>query len=114
LETLIILLVAAGLSAAVVWWAMSPPVIRDQRRDPRARRPDRTTSPRPAPEDTGDGFVLMPDASPILDDDRPPAILSLLRLAVAIAVVSAIVVAAIALIGLLVKLQLDQYFRTGA
>ena len=114
METLIILVVAAGLSAAVVWWAMSPPVVRAQRRDPRTRLPDRTAPAAALPEEIGDGFVLMPDASPVPDDERPPAALSVLRLAVAIAVVSAVVVAAVALIGLLVKLQLDQYFRTGA
>ncbi len=58
--------------------------------------------------------MLMHDDSAILDDERPPAALSVLRLALAIAVVSAVVVAAVALIGVLVKLQLDQYFRTGA
>ena len=115
METLIILVVAAGLSAAVVWWAMSPPDVRAQRRVSRTRVGDRPASPGAVlPEETGDGFVLLADAGPIVDDERPPAALSLLRLAVAIAVVSAIVVATVALVGLLVKLQLDQYFRTGA
>ncbi len=114
METLIILVVAAGLSAAVVWWAMSPPDVRASRRTPRSRLPDRPASAAALPEEGGDAFVLMPDASPIPDEERPPAALSLLRLAVAIAVVSAVVVAAVALVGVLLKLQLDQYFRTGA
>lgn len=110
------MVVAAGMSAAVVWWAMSPPDVRARRRDPRMLLPRRpaTAAPVPVPEDAGEGFVLLPGATAAPDDERPPAALSLLRLAVAIAVVSAVVVAALALIGLLVKLQLDQYFRTGA
>jgi hypothetical protein len=110
-ETLIILVVAAALSAAVVWWAMSPPAVRASR-DPRPRRA------RPAPargtsEEPSDGFVLLPGDARIELEDRPNPAWSVVRLVAAIAIVSAIVVAAVALIGLFLKLQLDQYFTTG-
>ena len=113
METLVILVVAAGLSAAVVWWAMSP-TDAHRRSEPR-RPPGAPMRASPARvEETADGFVLLPGDDTAVPDDRPSAAWSLLRLALAIAIVSAVIVAAVALIGLLVKLQLDQYFTTGA
>ena len=111
METLVILVVAAGLSAGVVWWAMSPPEARTRRAAARRARPDR--SARPLVADDPDGFVLLPGAAPALSDDRPPAAWSLLRLVITIAIVAAVAVAALGLVGLFVKLQLDQYFTGG-
>ena len=59
----------------------------------------------------GDGFVLPP--APPAREDRPPPTLSVARLALTLAVTTAVLVAAAWLIGLLVKLQLDRYFRSG-
>ena len=98
-----ILVVAAGLSAAVVWWAMEPA------KPKRARKP-----PRPAvasvEDASSESFVLPPAQSSAIDEERPAAAWSLLRLVVTIAVVSAFVVAVLAAFALLVKLQLDEYF----
>jgi hypothetical protein len=104
-ESLVILVVAAGLSAAVVWWAMSPPEgrARPRRERPAARRAD-------VPRDEADGFVLLRGAARTVDEERPPAAWSLLRIALVIAVAIVVVVAVVGLIGLLVKVQLDQYF----
>lgn len=104
-----ILVVAAGLSAAVVWWAMSPP---DARTRPRRRRAaGSSTEAKPTAEEA-DGFVLLPGAPRMVEEDRPPAAWSLLRIAIALALAIALVVGAVGLIGLFLKLQLDQYFAT--
>jgi hypothetical protein len=125
-EVAIILAVATGLSAWVVWWAMQPPGRTREKparpRKPVVRRPRTTTTaaaPRPIFQTTGpepvseraggDGFGVLPSGTPIVDD-RPPRSLSLMRLALAIAFVAVLVVAALAVIGFLVKTQLDQYF----
>ena len=114
MEALVILVAAAGLSAAVVWWAMSPPATTAQR----PKRPTRRPAARPAPrtptaaEESGDVFVLLPGETAV-EDDRPPAALSVIRIVMAIAVVAAVVVATFAVIGFLLKLQLDGYFAGG-
>jgi hypothetical protein len=119
METVLILLVASSLSAAVVWWATAPPGGRMPRRF-RRRDPPRitftetfqTTGPEPADGPAEDGFVMLPSANvEEEEDDRPPAILSTLRLAFAIALVAALGVAVVSGVGFLVKLQLDQLLQ---
>jgi hypothetical protein len=124
METIVILVVAAGISAAVVWWATMPPgtSILPKRNKPSRRQAQhdalsfretfQSTGPdptpfRPAPDD---GFMAVQRAVP---DDRPPPVLSLLRLVFAIGLVAAIGVAVVALLGLLIKLQLDKYLGGG-
>lgn len=117
MDVAIILAVATGLSAWVVWWALQPPGrTREKPARPRkvtpapASRPIfQTTGPEPV-SSGGDGFGVLPSGAPTSIDDRPPRSLSLVRLALAIAFVAVLVVAALAVIGLLVKTQLDQYF----
>lgn len=118
METVLILLIAAGVSAGVVWWASTPPGTplipqRRQQEDtgfsPTLHDSFQTTGPEPVqPSARGpdDGFQLLPQA---VADDRPPRILSLIRIVFAIAFVAALGVATLALLGLLVKLQLDTY-----
>jgi hypothetical protein len=119
METVIILLVAAGLSAAVVWWASMPPgtPLLPRRRpssaesgfSPTLRESFQTTGPEPAPGPAAapeDTFTLLPQAVP---DDRPPRLISLIRLIFTIAFVAVLGVATLGLLGLLVKLQLDRY-----
>ena len=116
MEALVILVVAASLSAGVVWWGMSPPGGRASAKvkRPRRRGPPRptfqTTGPDPVEEPPGDGFVLLPGGSAVVHDDRPPATLSLVRLLLTITIVAAIAVATLALLGFVLKLQLDRYF----
>lgn len=107
MEALVILVVAAGLSAVVVWRAMAP------EGEAREKPPRRTfDSPEPlADEPRPEGFVLMPTDGPVIVDDRPPPALSLLRLVLTIAFVAALGVMVVAVLGWLVKLQLDQYFN---
>lgn len=62
---------------------------------------------------SSDFFVLRPSYVPPIREDRPPAGWSLARLALTIAVTTALLVAAASAIGFLVKLQLDRYFRSG-
>ncbi|MGH2692897.1 MAG: hypothetical protein ACRDHM_10415 [Actinomycetota bacterium] len=66
-----------------------------------------------APEIDGDFFVLHPSDSPVPRVDRPPPALSLARLALSVAVTTVLLVAVAWLIGFAVKVQLDQYFRSG-
>jgi hypothetical protein len=114
METVVIFAVSTLGSAAVVWWAMNPPQERARSREPRIsfRKAFQPTVPEPLPDEPGaDGFVLLPAAGmPVLPDDRPPRSLSLLRIVLTIAFVAGLGVAAVALIGILVKLQLDQFF----
>ncbi len=111
METIIILVVAAALSAAVVWWASAPP------RPPRRRKPTprpvtlresfQPTAPQPvaevAPEES---FIMLPQAAP---DDRPPPLLSVVRIALAIAFVALLAVGAITFLGFLLKVQIERY-----
>jgi hypothetical protein len=118
METVLILLIAAGLSAAVVWWASLPPgtPLLPRRREPQGdtgfsptfRESFQTTGPEPLPAAAApeEGFMVVPQGVP---DDRPPRIISLIRLVFAIGFVAALGVATLALLGLLVKLQLDRY-----
>jgi hypothetical protein len=122
MDTILILVIAAGLSAAVVWWASVPPgTPLVPRRRPRStdtgfqpsfRETFQTTGPEPSPARAAgpqDSFMLLPEGVP---DDRPPRFLSLLRLIFTIAFVAALGVATLALLGLLVKLQLDKFLSS--
>jgi hypothetical protein len=122
MDTILILVVAAGLSAAVVWWASMPPgTPLIPRRRPRTtdsgfqptfRESFQSTGPEPSPGRTAapeERFLALPQALP---DDRPPRFLSLLRLIFTIGFVAVLGVATLALLGLLVKLQLDKYLGT--
>jgi hypothetical protein len=118
METVLILLIAAGVSAGVVWWASTPPgtpliprrrLPEDTGFSPTLRESFQTTGPEPAqstatPPD--DGFQFLQQA---VADDRPPRILSVIRIIFAIGFVAALGVATLALLGLLVKLELDTY-----
>lgn len=114
METILILVVAAGLSAGVVWWAMAPPEGRPRGKESGRlsfRETFQTTGPDPLGEEPGpDGFVLLPADGAAVPDDRPSPTRSLLRIALAITFVAAVAVAVLALLGFLVKTQLDQYF----
>jgi hypothetical protein len=108
MESLVILVVAAGLSAAVVWWAMTP----SERRE---KTPRKVSVPEPSwvlSEDPGhDTFVMLPSSEPVRPDDRPSPALSLIRLVLTIAFVAGVAVAVLTVLGWLIKLQLDEYFR---
>jgi hypothetical protein len=60
----------------------------------------------------GEVFVLSPSGAPPRED-RPPPTISFVRLALTLAVTTALLVAVAWVIGLLVKLQLDRYFSSG-
>jgi hypothetical protein len=117
-EAFLILAVAAGLSAVVVWWATNLPG-RSRPKAPRtaSRSPPRATAAlpeasatEPAPASDGGRFVLLPTDSDEPVDDRPRPVWSLLRLALTIAFFAALGVGVLAVLGYLVKTQLDQYF----
>jgi hypothetical protein len=61
----------------------------------------------------GDVFVLPPLGAQPVREDRPPPTISVVRLALTLAVTTALLVAVAWVVGLLVKLQLDRYFRSG-
>lgn len=113
MEAFVILAVAAGLSAVVVWWATNPPGARP---GPRGSRTPSAQARSPQPEaevddEPGPGrFVLVPSDSIEPPDDRPPPAVSLVRLAVTITFFAALGVGVLAVLGLLVKTQLDHYF----
>ena len=107
-----ILVAAAGLSAAGFWWWMSRP---PDRRGGRERGTSRLVGfGNPGDEAASDVFVFAPSADPAIRDDRPPRSVSMARLALAIAVWTVLLVAAAWAIGLFLKLQLDRYFLSGA
>ncbi|MGH2675971.1 MAG: hypothetical protein ACRDH1_11245 [Actinomycetota bacterium] len=109
MESLVILVVAAGLSAAVVWWAMAPSDRRAREKPPR-----KVSVPEPSwvltEEPRHDTFVMLPSSGPVATDDRPSPALSLIRLVLAIAFVAGIGVVVVTVLGWLVKIQLDHYF----
>lgn len=61
----------------------------------------------------GDVFVLTPSRAPPIREDRPPPTISVVRLALTLAVTTAVLVAVAWVGGLLLKLQLDRYFSSG-
>ena len=99
---LLLLVALAGLAAAAFWWRMS-----------RSQGDEEPVPVRPAEVD-GELFVLHPSDDPPPRGDRPPPALSVARIAAAVAVTTALLVAVAWLIGLLVKVQLDGYFRSGS
>ena len=105
-ETFVILVGAAGLAASVVWWASMPRRPRPRSAPPRPVRfrDTFTTAPDPplAPDVDADDAWLASAAT----DDRPSAIVALMRLALTITVVAAVAVGAIAGLWLLVRSQL--------
>ena len=111
MESLIILVVAAALSAAVVWWAMAPTDRRGAEKAPR-----KVSVPEPSwvlsEDPQHDAFVMLPSSEePVEAEDRPPPALSLVRLVLTIAFVAGAAVAVLTVLGWLIKLQLDEYFR---
>ena len=66
-----------------------------------------------AGEAGGDFFVLHPAEGPAPRIDRPPPVRSLARLALTVALTTALLVAVAWLIGFIVKVQLDRYFTSG-
>jgi hypothetical protein len=110
MESLVILVVVAGLSAAVVWWAMTPSDRRGGEKTPR-----KVTVPEPSwvlsEDPRHDAFVMLPTSDPMEAEDRPSPALSLVRLVLTIAVVAGVAVAVLTALGWLIKLQLDEYFR---
>lgn len=114
MESFIILAVAAGLSAVVVWWALGEPGGRPKPKEPRrvqkAKEPRRGQT-KAAEEDVNhEEFVLLPSESPVPADDRPPSALSVARLALTIAVFAVLGVGVLTVLGILVRNQLDRFF----
>lgn len=107
METLVILLVAAGIAAGVVWWVSSPREVTARHR-PRTitfRETFQTTMPEPAAGIADDGFAL--DSA--VPEEPPRRFMALIRIALTIAVVAVVAVGAIGGLWLLVKMQLDKY-----
>ena len=105
MESFIILAFAAGVSAVVVWWAMGQPGGRT--------KPVKTGPlPRvlPEQEQPAERFVLLPTETPLPADDRPSSALSVVRLAVTIAVFAVLAVGVLTALGFVIKSQLDRYF----
>lgn len=107
-----ILVAAAGLGAAGVWWWLS------RSADRRGR--DRRGAPRlvgfggtAADDAREDFFVFAPSAEAAFPEDRPRAGMTLARLALTIAITTVVLVAAAWVTGFLLKLQLDRYFLSG-
>lgn len=109
MESLVILVVAAGLSAAVVWRAMTPSERRGGQKSPR-----KVSVPEPSwvlsEEPRNDAFVMLPSSEPVRADDRPSPAWSLFRLILTIAFVAGVAVAVLSVLGWLIKTQLDEYF----
>jgi hypothetical protein len=104
--TLVLLVALAALTAAAFWWSMS-----------RSRGSGGSEGERPAsgaPEVDGEFFVLHPSDVPPPREDRPAPAVSVARIALAVAVTTAMLVAVAWLLGLMVKVQLDGYFRSGS
>jgi hypothetical protein len=107
-EAFLILALAAGLSAVVVWWATNLPGRRPRLKEPRSRS---APAPQQAKEQKeSERFVLLPTDPVETVDDRPPPALSLVRLALIITFFAALGVGILVGLGFLVKTQLDQYF----
>jgi hypothetical protein len=118
-ETALIFVIATSGVAAVVWWASTPPGGPQRKSRPRLSFQDtfQTTGPEPmapVPED-GDGFVLMTStpAAPLTADDRPNPVLSVVRIALTITLVSAVAVAILGGLGLFLFRLIDGYFARG-
>jgi hypothetical protein len=119
LDTAIIFVIATAGVAAVVWWASTSPGASQAKSRPRPRlrfqETFQTTGPEPVPQEDGDGLVMMTSgpAAPVVTDDRPNRALSLVRLALTIAVVSILGVALLGGLGLFLFRLIDGYFAGG-
>jgi hypothetical protein len=119
LDTAIIFVIATAGVAAVVWWASTSPdpSRAKSRRRPRLRFQEtfQTTGPEPVPQEVGDGPVMVTSApaAPVVTDDRPNRALSVVRLALTIAVVSILGVALLGGLGLFLFRLIDGYFTRG-
>jgi hypothetical protein len=109
-EAFLILALAAGLSAVVVWWATNLPGRRPRPKRPRSAPAPPSPEAPPAEQPESERFVLLPTDAGEPADDRPPPALSLVRLALIIAFFAALGVGILVGLGYLVKTQLDQYF----
>lgn len=103
--TLVLLVALAGLTAAALAWRMS--------RSPVAGGSDQDPATPGSTEVDGGFFVLHPSDEPPPREDRPPPALSVARLALAIGVTTVLLVAIAWLLGLMVKVGLDSYFKSG-
>jgi hypothetical protein len=108
-EIVVILVAGAGLSAAWAWWRLSRP----NPGGTAGRRATRLVGFAGSSEETSDSFVFAPSPTPPVEDDRPPPATSIARLALAIALSAAAMVAMGWAIGFLIKVQLDRYFLAG-
>jgi hypothetical protein len=112
-ESFIILVVAAGLSAAVVWWGISQPGDRSKRKRPR-KLPVPGPAPQPAAalgdERAGESFVVHPAAADPPLEDRPSPALSIVRLALTITFFAALAVGVLTVLGILVSSQIAEFF----
>lgn len=116
MESLVILVIAAGLSAVVVWWGMGQPGGRQRPKTPRTIAVERrgstpATDPEEERDRSPDDFVLLPtDAPAPAVEDGPSPARALVRLVLIIAFFAALGVAVLTVLGILVKNQLDQFF----
>ena len=111
MDTIAILIVAAAISAGAVWWFLAPSG--DRRRATRHARLRAVAAEAPAVPAEPDSFVLLPVPGTAVPDDRPPRARSVLLLAATIAIVAALTVVAVGLVGLVLKAELDRYFTGG-
>jgi hypothetical protein len=110
-DTFLILIVAAATSAGAVWLLLAPSGTR--RRIPRRARLRPVAAEPPALPSEPDSFVLLPVPGAPVADERPPRARSVLLLAATIALIATLAVAALALIGIVLKAELDRYFTGG-
>ena len=106
-----ILVAAAGLSAAGIWWWMSRPADRRRRKEEGA--PRLVGFGGSGEQAANDSFVFAPSADAAIPDDRPPRAVSVARLVLAIVAWTILLVGAASAVGFLLKLQLDRYFLSG-
>lgn len=127
METALIFVIATSGVAAVVWWASNPPGGPQRKSRPRPRLSFQETFQTTGPEsmgpgsplapvaEGGDGFVLMTptNAAPLATDDRPNPVLSVIRIALTITLVSVVAVALLGGLGLFLFRLIDGYFARG-
>jgi hypothetical protein len=113
-ETVLIFVIATSGVAAVVWWASIPPSGPQRKSRPRLRFQEtfQTTGPEPAAPDGGDGFALMDQSAavPLAPEEHPNPVLSVVRLALTIALVSLVGVAVLGGLGYFLYRLIDGYF----
>jgi hypothetical protein len=116
LETALIFVIATSGVAAVVWWASMPTDGTARKTRPRLRFHEtfQTTGPEPV-ADGGDGFVMMTEGAAVSlpPEDHPNRAISVVRLALTIAVVSLVGVAVLGGLGYFLYRVIDGYFARG-